>query len=139
MENNFNSSFSKDYVLQDYNLIYDNSLQHKIHNCLGVGYGKKLKNILNNNYLNTNTFNEFSYLRSLDFITFFKMNMVDIPDCFGDVKSLRRFNNTIFLIRFTNYLMRNGKRMFLYNKLITALNHILIKDKLKINMENTNL
>jgi hypothetical protein len=54
--------------------------------------------------------NQFLYLRKSSFISFFIDNMIDVPICFKKSNSLRTKNFELPLLKFTNYLMRQGKR-----------------------------
>lgn len=49
-------------------------------------------------------------LRKSTFITFFTTNMIDIPICFKKSKSLKNKNFEFLFLKFTNLVMREGKK-----------------------------
>lgn len=53
---------------------------------------------------------EFSYLKKPSFIKFFISNMIDVPICFKKSGSLKTKNFELPLLRFTNLLMKKGKK-----------------------------
>lgn len=78
---------------------------------------KKLNNNLPINelpYVNGTDFNllieEFLYLRKSTFISFFITNLIDVPVCFKKSKSLKLKNFELLALKFSNYLMKKGKR-----------------------------
>ncbi len=52
----------------------------------------------------------FKFLRKSSFISFFITNLIDVPKCFKKVKSLRRLNYELPLLKLLNFLMRDGKK-----------------------------
>lgn len=58
----------------------------------------------------TNFFEEFSYLRKSTFINFFVDNMIDVPICFKKSHSLKTRNFELPILKFSNFLMKKGKR-----------------------------
>lgn len=55
-------------------------------------------------------FKNYTNLRKSTFIDFFISNLVDIPICFKKSKSLKTKNFEFFFLKFTNLLMRKGKK-----------------------------
>lgn len=63
----------------------------------------------------------FIYLRNSSFINFFVTNMIDVPVCFKKSNSLRTKNFELPLLKFTNFLMKKGKREKINNILFSAI------------------
>lgn len=55
-------------------------------------------------------FNEYLYLRNSSFINFFLNNLIDVPVCFKKSNSLRTKNFELPLLKFSNFLMKKGKK-----------------------------
>jgi len=53
---------------------------------------------------------DFEYLRRSTFYDFFSNNKVDVPQFFRKTISVKRKINELPILKFTNYLMRHGKR-----------------------------
>lgn len=53
---------------------------------------------------------EFLYLKNSSFIKFFINNMIDVPICFKKSHSLKTKNFELPLLKFSNFLMKKGKR-----------------------------
>nr|YP_010049535.1 ribosomal protein S7 [Strombidium cf. sulcatum]QPL15940.1 ribosomal protein S7 [Strombidium cf. sulcatum] len=64
--------------------------------------------------------NKFSYLSRNSFILFFKENNIDTPICFQDSNSLKRKINEVELLKFNNYLMKDGKRWQFFNTFLNV-------------------
>lgn len=60
--------------------------------------------------INDNVMGNFFYLRKLTFINFFLNNMIDVPICFKKSKSLKLKNFELPVLKFSNFLMKEGKR-----------------------------
>ena len=71
-------------------------------------------------------FESFLYLRYSFFISFFLNNMLDVPVCFKKSHSLTRKNNQLPLLKFSNLLMRRGKREQMVKKLILTLGNFFL-------------
>lgn len=54
--------------------------------------------------------NEYLYIRNSSFINFFLNNMIDVPICFKKSNSLKTKNFELPLLKFSNFLMKEGKR-----------------------------
>jgi hypothetical protein len=63
-------------------------------------------------------FDKYTIFRHSSFIDFFEKNSIDVPKCFKSSDSLRRRTFELFFLRFTNYLMKKGKK----EKIFVALN-----------------
>lgn len=61
-------------------------------------------------FSNDKFFKKYTHLRKSTFIDFFLSNFVDIPICFKKSKSLKRRSFEFFFLKFTNLLMRRGKK-----------------------------
>ena len=58
------------------------------------------------------------------FIRFFNSNYIDVPECFSINKSIKRNINSTELIKFSNMLMRKGRKIHCLNLLNTSLSNI---------------
>lgn len=65
-------------------------------------------------------FKKYTHLRKSTFIDFFLTNLIDIPICFKKSKSLKRKNFEFFFLKFTNLLMRRGKKEQIFSFLLKA-------------------
>lgn len=54
--------------------------------------------------------NDYLYIRNSSFINFFLNNMIDVPICFKKSNSLKTKNFELPLLKFSNFLMWEGKR-----------------------------
>lgn len=81
---------------------------------------------------------DYEYLTSSNFKSFFSNFSIDVPQCFKHSHSLNRDINKLPLLRFTNYLMRDGKRLQTTKFFLQVLwNLQFIEKKTKFNL-NTN-
>jgi hypothetical protein len=55
-------------------------------------------------------FENYLFFKNKSFIQFFKYSMVDVPICFKKSKSLKNKNFEIFILKFSNLIMRDGKK-----------------------------
>lgn len=90
--------------------------------------------------LNESSFlTEFFYLRNSSFIKFFINNMVDVPICFKKSHSLKTKNFELPLLKFSNFLMKKGKKektfRFIFNTFRTFFNSLKL-EQLKINEQS---
>lgn len=63
--------------------------------------------------LNQNDFSfltDYLYIRNSSFIKFFINNMIDVPICFKKSVSLKNHNFELPLLKFSNFLMKQGKK-----------------------------
>lgn len=70
--------------------------------------------------------NEFLYLRKSSFVNFFVNNMVDVPVCFKKSKSLHNRGFELPVLKFSNFLMRAGKREKIVRTLFQAVRALLL-------------
>lgn len=82
----------------------------------------------------------FFYLRKLSFISFFINNSIDVPICFKKSKSLKKKIFELPLLRFTNFLMQQGKQQKSINFLIKASRSFFLNQQQEFffDKENTN-
>jgi hypothetical protein len=58
----------------------------------------------------TEIFDKYYELRKSSFISFFSEYRIDVPLCFYNSKSLRRLSFELPLLKFSNFLMFDGKK-----------------------------
>lgn len=86
----------------------------------------KMYSSVNKTILNANSnVDNFFHLRKLSFISFFINNMIDVPICFKKSNSLKLKNFELPILRFTNFLMRDGKRDKINRILFNSLRSII--------------
>lgn len=95
----------------------------KLKHCLSIYENSLFFNEVWENYSNYDSMNDFEFINSSSFYSFFNHNKIDIPKCFKYSLSLRRSSNEITLLKFSNYLMRDGDR----NKYLKFLTKFLWK------------
>lgn len=74
---------------------------------------------------------DFFYLKKSSFINFFVNNMIDVPICFKKSHSLRNKNFELPILKFSNFLMKKGKREKIIRLMFRALR--LLQSKKKLN------
>jgi hypothetical protein len=89
-------------------------------------------------YAIESSYEEYEYLVSSDFKSFFSNFLIDVPQCFNDSLSLRRNVNKLPFLRFTNYLMRDGKRLQSSKYFLQVLWNIFTTEKKNRFIDNTN-
>lgn len=57
-----------------------------------------------------NIFKNYKFLQKSSFIFFFIKNNIDIPVCFKKLKSLKSITNEILILKFINFLMKQGQK-----------------------------
>ena len=57
----------------------------------------------------------FMFLKNSSFINFFLSNMIDVPICFKKSKSLKTKNFELPFLKFSNFLMKKGKKNKTFN------------------------
>lgn len=88
----------------------DKFYREKIDACSGFAFKDEYIDNLYSSYSLYTPNNEFNFLKTNSFNTFFSLCHIDIPKCFTRSKSLKRFSNEVALLKFNNYFMRNGER-----------------------------
>lgn len=73
-------------------------------------FEKMLPTELNLNKNDISFLNDYLYIRNSSFIKFFINNMIDIPICFKKSVSLKSRNFELPLLKFSNFLMKQGKK-----------------------------
>lgn len=82
---------------------------------------------------------DFFYLRNSSFIKFFINNMIDVPVCFKKSHSLKMKNFELPLMKFSNFLMKKGKKEKALRLVFSSFRYFFKNFKnrdLKINMNN---
>ena len=79
-----------------------------------------------------NHIDHYFYLRKLSFINFFINNMIDVPVCFKKSKSLKFRNFELPILRFSNFLMKKGKREKINRTLFKTIRLFLINHLLQV-------
>lgn len=70
---------------------------------------------------NDNTFlTDYLYIRNSSFIKFFINNMIDVPICFKKSYSLKTKNFELPILKFSNFLMKQGKKEKIIRLLFSA-------------------
>jgi hypothetical protein len=99
-----------------------NLLNYYIYNELNLNtfanYFSRINININNNNNNNKLFfkndllpvESFLFLKKSSFINFFINNMIDTPSCFKKIKSIKRKSFELPLLKFINFLMKNGKK-----------------------------
>lgn len=91
------------------------------------------------NYLNTDRSHliEFLYLKNSSFIRFFINNMIDVPICFKKSKSLNTKNFELPLLKFSNFLMKKGKKEKII-RIIYSSFRFFFKNQSSFNLKKSN-
>jgi hypothetical protein len=84
-------------------------------------------------------FNHYYDFRRSLFVEFFSEHSIDVPICFFGIRSLRRPNMQLPLLKFTNFLMRQGKREKFFIQLVSVFNLLFQHNKIKPNTNPLNL
>lgn len=104
----------------------DDYIFARITHCLDLEDSVELETFLLEDYADGDPYHPFwtfEYLGLSTFSSFFRSNLTDIPDCLDRIRSLRRVQNELPLIKLNNYFMRDGKRYFTLkrlNKILTS-------------------
>jgi len=80
---------------------------------------------------------EFLYLKNSSFIKFFINNMIDVPICFKKSKSLTTKNFELPLLKFSNFLMKKGKKEKIIHIIFSAFRSFF-KNQTLINSKKNN-
>ena len=109
IEKHYEIESNKDYFLQQID-ISEEFYEDRFFPCITLQKQNDLKNLLLDDYGNHEAIDDFYYLKNRTFISFFRENSIDVPRCFAHTRSVRRATNELHLLKFNNYLMRDGKR-----------------------------
>ena len=144
--NNLNFFFSsQEFFLNTKNTISYSSIisfnQTTLNDYFNKGDETSLIPINFNMSMDTNNFyTNFTYFKNFSFIKFFINNMIDVPICFKKSYSLRTKNFELPLLKFSNFLMKKGKREKINNLIFTSLREFLNNIKLNnVNLNDVNL
>lgn len=120
LERHYEIETNKNYYLQ-YVYVSDEFYKDRFSHCLGLSESVDLKNFLLDEYGSQEPATDFWYLKKRSFTSFFRESNVDVPICFRKNISIRKPINEIKLLKFTNYVMRDGKRSQTFKILTSAL------------------
>lgn len=88
--------------------------------------------IFNFQFADTSYLTEFFYLKDSSFIKFFINNLIDVPVCFKKSNSLKTKNFELPLLKFSNFLMKKGKKektfRLIFNAFRSFFKNIKIQD-----------
>lgn len=91
---------------------------------LNVSTNTTFDNWFNLHYSTYNTTNNFPFLLSSDFLSFFKQLNIDTPKCFDNANSAKRKVNHLLVLKLSNYIMRGGNKASVNNKLVSTLHRL---------------
>lgn len=120
LERHYEIETNKNYYLQ-YIYVSDEFYKYRFTHCLNLSESLELKNLLLDEYGSHTSYEDFEYLKTSTFISFFRENTVDVPRCFRQTQSVRRSHNEIYLLKFNNYFMRHGKKLKTSNSFLSSL------------------
>ena len=63
---------------------------------------------------------DYLYIRNSSFIKFFINNMIDVPVCFKKSSSLKTRNFELPILKFSNFLMKQGKKEKIIKLIFTS-------------------
>ena len=126
IERHYEIESNKNYFLQQLD-ISEEFYDDRFFSCVKLQKQNELKNLLLTEYGTHEAIDDFNYLKNRTFTSFFRENNVDVPRCFNNTKSTRRSNNELHLLKFNNYLMRDGKRSQSFKHLSKVLSNIFYK------------
>lgn len=109
IERHYEIESNKNYLLQQIE-IEEEFYEDRFFHCLQIADSGEFIEILLDHYGEHVSWEEFEFLKERNFVSFFKDNLIDVPQCFKKTKSVRRPLNQIDLLKFNNYLMRHGKK-----------------------------
>lgn len=124
----FNNNFFNNNVVTSSFSNYKN-LNIQIYNNHG-DFKKMLPIEINFNQNDLSFLTDFMYIRNSSFIKFFINNMIDVPICFKKSVSLKNHSFELPLLKFSNFLMKQGKK----EKIIK-----LIFSSFRLFFKNTNI
>jgi hypothetical protein len=93
--------------------------------------------IINKNpFDNYRLYKEFAFLHHSSFIAFFINNLIDTPSCFQKLKSIKRRSFELPLLKFINFLTRQGKREKYQNLFFKSLNFLYSNQNPNVSEDN---
>ncbi len=93
----------------------------------------------NSNDNDSSFLTDYLYIRNSSFIKFFINNMIDVPVCFKKSSSLKTRNFELPLLKFSNFLMKQGKKDKIIKLLFNAFRFFFKNIKSSLNKSNTSL
>lgn len=81
-------------------------------------------------------YKRYGKIRYSSFIDFFQRYRVDVPKSFYGIRSLRRLNFEYPLLKFSNFLMQDGKREKIFNYILQTFHAVLCKNNESITEKN---
>jgi len=141
----FNSNFNSFYFLLNYrsfNNTYNTSFFGNYKNTNLQIYSnyndfkKMLPVSINFNDNETSLLTDYLYIRNSSFIKFFINNMIDVPVCFKKSSSLKTRNFELPLLKFSNFLMKKGKKEKII-RLIFSSFRLFFKNTKNNNLKNS--
>lgn len=81
----------------------------------------------------------FYFLRKTSFISFFVNNLIDTPSCFKKIKSLKRTNMELPMLKFINFFMKKGKKEQYAKYFFKAISFFYSHETKKINFKIYNI
>ena len=120
LERHYEIETNKNYFLQ-YMFVSEEFYEERFFHCLKIEESNDLKNFILDEYGNHEAYDNFQFLKEKTFTSFFRESEVDVPRCFKKTLSVRKSLNEVDLLKFNNYLMRNGKRLNSYKHFLKAL------------------
>lgn len=97
---------------------------------------KMMPSVINFNKSDISFLNEYLYLKNSSFIKFFINNMIDIPICFKKSISLKTRSFELPILKFTNFLMKQGKKEKIM-RLIFSCFRFFFKNTLNKNLKDS--
>ena len=91
---------------------------------------------INFNDNETSLLTDYLYIRNSSFIKFFINNMIDVPVCFKKSSSLKTRNFELPLLKFSNFLMKKGKKEKII-RLIFSSFRLFFKNTKNNNLKNS--
>jgi hypothetical protein len=113
------------YLIEYKSSIYEMPRAYRFKRYFSVPATSKL------NFNSLDIFFEYQKLRKSSFTTFFNDYSVDTPICFGGSNSIKRRNFEFPILKFTNFLMNQGKREKVFISFLDAFH--VISDNIRKN------
>ena len=126
IEKHYEIESNKNYFLQQLD-ISEEFYEDRFFPCIALQKQTDLKNLLLDDYGTHESIDDFFFLKNRTFASFFRESNVDVPRCFNNTKSVRRSINELHLLKFNNYLMRDGKRAQSFKHLSKVLGDLFTK------------
>tara|TARA_B100000795_G_scaffold269349_1_gene258481 strand:+ start:2171 stop:2656 length:486 start_codon:yes stop_codon:yes gene_type:complete len=76
-----------------------------------VGDTSVFEDLILDHYGLDEVIDDYDYLHSSTFLSFFQRHNVDVPVCFIKTKSVKNPKNELLFLKFTHFLMRDGQKL----------------------------